>query len=363
MRTTRSRSYGAAMARLASSIVTAAKTALVLSLVALVGVGCGGSQSQPRPHRGRLPAAGAIVYAVYSDSVMGLGGYEEGRLRSGSVGSDVGLTETDHRAVAAASSDGRLMVVQDFHAKAGGLFARWSDPHGTIGVQELRSNPAGPFAVCGSRAVAHVVDDHLMLWQAGAGSGHRLATALPAAYVTCSSDGRRIAALGADGTLMLGTPSGRLETAGGLRLSAVEWAPGGGSLAACTLPGDEPSALVLVARDGSLRRRLADAGKRCEIAWSPDRRHIAFVSDDGLRVACVCGGAAVRVARDGFGPVWSPDGAAIAYERVVFGLYAVAYPSGRAVLISDELNARPVAWLDARAAGRVASLSDPYPCC
>jgi hypothetical protein len=326
---------------------------------------CGGSHSGRTEHVGRLPAAGGVVYSVAFDSPIGLGSYQEGRLRGVPTKSDAGLTQTDHRAVTATSSDGRLIVIDDFHPEGGGgVFVRWRGTKGLVGTRRIRQSVFGPIAVCGSRAVAYADNDRLMLWSVGRAETRKLATPLPPRHVTCASDAKHIAALGTDGALMLGTTRAGLRAIGPLRFSAVEWSPDRSSLAACTLPGDEPAALVLVARDGSIQRRMADARDRCEIAWSPDGRRIAFTDASGrLRVACACTEATVSVASDASSPVWSPDGSAIAYSRGPFGLYAVEFPTGQSVLIADDVFSETVAWIDERAARRVRTLADPYPCC
>ena len=334
----------------------------VLVIVGLLGAGCGDSDSAPTVQVGQLPAGGAIVYSIHSDGALGLGAYEEGRLRSGPPGSDTGLTETDHRAVLATSSDGRLVLVDDFHAD-GGVFARWRGANGAVRTRRLRVGIAGSIALCGSRSVAYADDDHLMLWGVGSAAARTVAAPMEPRRVACSGDAD-IAALAADGTLMLGTArEGLRALGGGSRFSSVEWSPDARSLAACTLPAADTAALVLLARNGSLQRRLADAGDRCEIAWSPDRSRIAITDARGyLRVACVCDQVAVTVASSAWDPVWSPDGSAIAYSGLV-GLHAMHYPSGRPVLIVDEMFPATIAWIDGMAARRVRNLADRYPCC
>ena len=96
------------------------------------------------------------------------------------------------------------------------------------------------------------------------------------------------------------------------------------------VPG-APQDIYVMARDGSdLRNLTGDHGHERDLAWSPDGRWLAYVSDrDGgqeIYLIAVEGGEAVRLTHDDWrdlSPVWSPDGGCLAFASSRDGDYAI----------------------------------------
>ena len=333
--------------------------ALVLLVALVVASGCGGASSPPPERLVAPPAAGAIVYSVEVDPI--LLAYEQGMLVDGS--GTVNLTETDHRVVRAVAGDGRLMVLEDYHDHGGGLYLRWQARSGRVHTVRLTVEPNEPVAVCGSDSAVYVDGAHLMRWDAGTSTPHRLATPLVPQRLSCSPTGR-IAALTRTGALLLGDSSGGLSAMADGRYADAVWSSTD-RLAACTEPvDDQPGRLMLIDESGAERRSLTQIGGGCALGWAPDGRHIAATSDTGrMIVACACTEEPHTVlAADAVGqPSWSPDGTAIAYTGFL-DLRAVTYPTGHSVLIADDPSSI-IAWLDPPASRRALRLADPYPCC
>ncbi len=116
-------------------------------------------------------------------------------------------------------------------------------------------------------------------------------------------------------------------------VDSVVWSPDGAQIAFDTFQGDSSRIYVMNA-DGSARRQLADGAKfegPGAPVWSPDSTRIAYVATPGKQYAY--GVQFFVVSADGSkrtaiydsgccpnpyfdGPVWSPDGAQIAYKGV-----------------------------------------------
>jgi hypothetical protein len=81
----------------------------------------------------------------------------------------------------------------------------------------------------------------------------------------------------------------------------------------------EPDLYVMKAHDAAPTRLTNTPGAELWPAWSPDRKHIAFVRDQHLYVLDVQSGGALLVAehvgrtRQISGPAWSPDGSRLVY--------------------------------------------------
>ena len=102
------------------------------------------------------------------------------------------------------------------------------------------------------------------------------------------------------------------------------WSPDGRTIAYDGREvGDENRKILLIAPDGTNRRRLASDILSWDMAaaWSPDSQRIAFLSSRGIwgneiYVMDADGTNQQRLTRDGWddrGPAWSPDGAKIAF--------------------------------------------------
>ncbi len=102
--------------------------------------------------------------------------------------------------------------------------------------------------------------------------------------------------------------------------------------------------------DGSNQTRLTnDPAQDYEPAWSPDRRRIAFVSDDGLYVMKADGSTRTRLsATVAYKPAWSPDGTKIAFQTFRDGSHdiCVMNPDGSnpMCLTNDGANDLEPAW-------------------
>jgi len=93
------------------------------------------------------------------------------------------------------------------------------------------------------------------------------------------------------------------------------------------------------AKDGSIRNLShTPAAREISVAWSPDARHVAYLSDESgeyeLYVRAADGsGTPRRITTDGdvwrFGPVWSPDSKKLAYADKKVRLRWVEVASGR----------------------------------
>jgi Tol biopolymer transport system component len=158
-----------------------------------------------------------------------------------------------------------------------------------------------------------------------------LAQRVPSARLAFTASLWSIRASGGRARRLLPSSEGQRDLPG-------SWSPDG-SLLAFTRSRYDPrtntsaNAIYVVRPDGSRLRRLT--GRGSDPAWSPDGRHIAFVSDrdengqlsygdraffaNELYVMDADGGHPVRVTRtkqlNERSPSWSPDGRVIAYQR------------------------------------------------
>ena len=97
------------------------------------------------------------------------------------------------------------------------------------------------------------------------------------------------------------------------------WSPDGSRLAFYrVLPGCDPApvAIEVIGAAGGTVRRIGIANGQWPASWSPDGVQLAFGGPGGIVRAPVAGGAATGVTRGpDTAPVWSPDGAWIAFRR------------------------------------------------
>ena len=178
-----------------------------------------------------------------------------------------------------------------------------------------------------------------------------------------SPDGTRLAAVRKGGLYVIAAGGGgqtRISRVGSLdpRRGPARWSRAGDRIVF------SDGSVIVINRDGSGRRRLADGSNP---AWSPDGSRVAFdrPADGHVFVISLSGGAARLVTKRVHlaGPSWSPDGSAIvagdAGEEYYFprdheaGIYRVA-PDGSELkrLIPDAHSAVDVR--DARTGARIA---------
>ena len=74
------------------------------------------------------------------------------------------------------------------------------------------------------------------------------------------------------------------------------------------------SGIWLIKPDGSGQHRLFPRGS--QLAWAPDSKRLAFVTEDGLYVIGTDGNGQRLIVRGHVGnPTWSPDGRSLAFSR------------------------------------------------
>lgn len=117
----------------------------------------------------------------------------------------------------------------------------------------------------------------------------------------------------------------------GRGMNIGRWSPDGSQLAVATEPEAGNPDLVILGRDGSVRRRLTDHWAiDVSPSWSPDGTQIAFCSSRSgapqIYVIGVDGGGLRRVTHEGSyntSPSWSPKGDRIAYASRLGGRFQV----------------------------------------
>lgn len=126
-----------------------------------------------------------------------------------------------------------------------------------------------------------------------------------------------------------------------LGLGLVVGALTGGSAIWLSTPSPDPSPLVL----RNTLQITSAAGVETQVAWSPDRGRIAYVSDQSgnrdIWITQAVGGAAVNLTHDYRGidkdPAWSPDGTQIAFHsaREDDGIFLMPSIGGAALRIAS----------------------------
>ncbi len=103
----------------------------------------------------------------------------------------------------------------------------------------------------------------------------------------------------------------------------VRSAPDGSLLSSLRRDDEGIVQVVLISPDTGRQRMLTDfdSDVQSECRWHPQGRHVCFVQNNALIVACVETGAWQRVttpsAEPPYAPVWSRDGSAVAFNRRV----------------------------------------------
>ena len=117
-----------------------------------------------------------------------------------------------------------------------------------------------------------------------------------------------------------------------------------------------PASICVVNADGSgLIQLTDDLGDDTYLAWSPDGRRLAFVSNyrdrKGIYIINSDGTGLRRIARDApwdQGPVWSPDGSELAFTSFQNGQHDIVVVrddgTGRRQITNDELKEESLAW-------------------
>jgi Tol biopolymer transport system component len=161
-----------------------------------------------------------------------------------------------------------------------------------------------------------------------------------------------------------GGASRRIATIRGGLIGAIAWSPAGGQVVLAHRYLRGPNRLLSVSPDGAMRtvgrfrRTIGGLG----FSPSADRLAVALLSrtsllsrkSSGIYVMAPRGGSLRRVTTaPSFGPVWSPDGTAIAYMGLVgrgprssAAIYAVPAGGGRRQRLRDfgDVDVLPVAW-------------------
>ncbi|MEP7285068.1 MAG: hypothetical protein ABI947_04785 [Chloroflexota bacterium] len=98
-----------------------------------------------------------------------------------------------------------------------------------------------------------------------------------------------------------------------------EWSPDQQQIAYTTFADNAPNTVYLMNADGSSLRKLAESTSGGDIAWSPDGKHLATVSDcdkgHGLCVWDADGSNPHKINDYGENPQWSPDSEQLAYVQ------------------------------------------------
>lgn len=143
--------------------------------------------------------------------------------------------------------------------------------------------------------------------------------------VAWAPDGSRLAAIAqrqeGEALILVDGHTGavtELETSLGNGASDLSWSPDGTTLGYTQFFLDGSSTAMMVGVDGANPRPLLTGhaeGRSASPVWSPDGASIAFLQDDDLHLLDVASGVVTRLTAGGTGSVaaWSPDGSRLAY--------------------------------------------------
>ena len=200
------------------------------------------------------------------------------------------------------------------------------------GDAELVIVPVGQNGTAGAPTVIGLDGFEALGVAEGYGEAHPCGTWAP--------DGRWVAFAGTDGVWVVDTQAGEIRRLPGLRPTDLEWRPGTDEL---TIAGDlgtdwetDPPVSAPVTVYSVSTGELSHLGslEAAQITWSPDGTSLAFTGMDGSSLAnssesdpgqlvLVDGDgtnervlvADIGLAVQGLGPVWSPTGDRIVYQR------------------------------------------------
>lgn len=197
------------------------------------------------------------------------------------------------------------------------------------------------------------------------GAPHRVVRGLTAQMdPSWSPDGRRLAFAG----VLQARPSQiyvvsvdgrdlRRLTRSGVADTNPVWSPDGTRIAFVEAPAvptgywGEARDLMVINADGTgLRRLTKDTGAKSDVSWSPDATRLMFIDGHILtrqvKILDLRSGRTINLATDAGSPVWSPDGADVAYVQSyptrVELVIAAADGSRRRVLLSRPLARVPI---------------------
>jgi TolB protein len=95
---------------------------------------------------------------------------------------------------------------------------------------------------------------------------------------------------------------------------APEMAPNG-KLIAFSYSYRGANGVATIRPDGAITGGFRTTGPPADLAWAPDSRHLAIALGGAIWIADARTGHRRRLVRDAESPAWSPDGAAIAFDR------------------------------------------------
>jgi hypothetical protein len=303
---------GRRRARRNQILAIAATVVAVAAVTALSSLGIRGDAPQPAGPGLPLPDTAVNGWVAVDDYRNGDDIY---LVRPGEDARQLSVPGSDSTSEAcpAWSPDGSRVVL-------GRYAGAWNRPSGTA---ELVIVPVGADGKVGSAEVIGLDG-----FEAREGfDAHPCATWAP--------DGRWVAFAAADGVWVVDTRTGTSRRLADLRPSDMEWRPGTDQL---TIAGDTgvdrsaPVSSTPVTVYSLSTGELSDLGSvdAAYVTWSPDGRTLAYTggeSDGGQLWLVDMDGSDERLldpdmgsANHGIGPVWSPAGDRIAYQRVYSGM-------------------------------------------
>jgi Tol biopolymer transport system component len=308
----------------------------LLTLTALLASGCAGSKEQETEPSGRIAFVRGFAFKPGSQLwLMNADGSGQRRLTRGRGSNSSPAWSPDGRRVAYAYDAGEVIrnagTPQEYTAYPSHILVVTADGRRTSRLTkwqkyayEQKSSPE--WSPDGRTVAFHVYDDGAY-WISRVGSDGSRQRNLTRSRswedgeLAWSPDGRKIAftnvhevgvyVMNRDGSgrhLLARVEAPERTEDGAFRTRDVAWSPDGRRIA-CVSDGT----LWVMKADGSGQRALVPGSGP---AWSPDGRKIAFSAESGISVVNADGSGGLRDLTDhelDGNPVWSPDGRAIAF--------------------------------------------------